>query len=710
MATKPQGGLPASVTKAKPVYGQTTEEDDDVDAAMRRVMDAYTARQNRGYDPGLMAIAQGLLSSKGNFGEAAGMAAKNYQDVQGQLRQEDLETAQAGLQLTQAKRDQALVRRRMAGTDEMLSGSGAIKNAPVDPDAPVDPNALSQPASGKPNKITPQAIAAHIRKFGPTPESDAAIRLLQIEDARYKIVDGVLYHTGDLTATRLTPIGLPESGLDPKDTTTIAGTFPMDSRDRLLYSKIASIGGEEIAAKFMDDYQQRGGVAPDWAVRFYNTELTRKEPPPEQLVTALRDLAGKTNALKNASPDDVKNFRPTAIQTRILTALSRITAAQGNVENLNAFEQQVLAAAQGLMKKDVPAPAAPVAAAAPAPEVKSAPPVAAAPAVKAAAPAPAAPAPAAPAPAAPAAAPAAAAPAADALPPKPVLKAYPAPPTGVVSTQQKAAYDNSVKAIEEENKAIMKDYELRYGTAAANAARPLELEQEKKRALQAAEVASQIEGKKDFIQRRKDADDTITIANIFRRFAEDPKAKDMTGILNNDKISSGIATLIKDGIGAGDFRIGVPEIENVMRNAGLNAAQQAKFRTFLMYTAQMQLQQTKYMKGAVSNYEQQLMGSAGINAQDTPATIRMKADLLIRRAQFDRRAAKAFKNSKMTSEDFIDSDEYNQMRDKYNEDLADLASGSKVLVTPPKAAEVSPSPGFIRDPITKVMRKKRPGE
>ena len=241
----------------------------------------------------------------------------------------------------------------------------------------------------------------------------------------------------------------------------------------------------------------------------------------------------------------------------------------------------------------------------------------------------------------------------------------------------------------------------------------MELEQEKKKSMQAADVAQEIEGRKDFNQRRKDADETITTANIFRRFAADPKAKDMFGILSNDKISSGIATLIKDGFGAKDFRIGVPEIENVMRNANLNAESQAKYRTFLMYVAQMQLQQTKYMKGSVSNYEQQLMGSAGINAQDTPESIRMKADLLTRRAQFDRRASKAFKESKMTSEEFIDSDKYNEMRDKYNEDLAELATGSKILVAPPKAnaaGTTEPSPGFIRDPVTKVIRKKREGE
>jgi hypothetical protein len=247
----------------------------------------------------------------------------------------------------------------------------------------------------------------------------------------------------------------------------------------------------------------------------------------------------------------------------------------------------------------------------------------------------------------------------------------------------------------------------------------LELELDKQKKMQGAEVESEIEARKDFSQRRKDADETITSANVFRRFASDPKAKDMFGILSNDKISSGIATLIQGGVGTTNFRVGVPEIENVMRNADLKPAEQAKYRTFLMYVAQMQLAQTKYMKGSVSNYEQQLMGSAGINGQDTPESIRIKADLLTRRAQFDRRAAKAFRESKMTANEFIESDKYNEMRDAYNTDLAELASGSKVLVSPtkpasapaaPAAGGTQPSPGFIRDPVTGVIRKKKAGE
>jgi hypothetical protein len=244
----------------------------------------------------------------------------------------------------------------------------------------------------------------------------------------------------------------------------------------------------------------------------------------------------------------------------------------------------------------------------------------------------------------------------------------------------------------------------------------LELDLEKKKKMQAAQVESEIEARKDFNQRKKDADETITTANVFRKFAEDPNAKAMFGILNNDKISSGVATLVRDGIGLPGFTVGTKAIEDVMRNAGLNAADQAKYRTFLMYATQMQLQQSKYMKGAVSDFEQRLMANAGITGQDTPESIRMKADLMTRRAQFDRRVAKAFKDSKMTADEFIDSDRYMEMRDKYNEDLAELSSGSKILApAPTKPAAPStggaePSKDFIRDKDTGVIRKKRAGE
>jgi hypothetical protein len=214
----------------------------------------------------------------------------------------------------------------------------------------------------------------------------------------------------------------------------------------------------------------------------------------------------------------------------------------------------------------------------------------------------------------------------------------------------------------------------------------LALEQERTKALEAQKTAQEVEDRKNFAQRFRDADETITTANMFREFASRPDAKKMFGILNNDKISSGIATLVRGGIGIPGFTAGTKDIEDIMRNAGLNDQQQAQYRTFLMLAAQQQLQQTKYMKGSVSDFEQRLMASAGINAQDTPDTIRIKADIMTRRAQFDRRVNKAFKSSKMTADQFLNSSQYDEMRDEYNKELAKISVGELQFAPKPSAA------------------------
>lgn len=207
-----------------------------------------------------------------------------------------------------------------------------------------------------------------------------------------------------------------------------------------------------------------------------------------------------------------------------------------------------------------------------------------------------------------------------------------------------------------------------------------------------AEAAEEIENRKDFNQRSKDSSETLATANVMRRFTEDKNFKNMTGILNNDKVFSGIAKLVQDGIGGRNFTIGIPAIEDVMRNAKLTPDQQATYRTFLMYTAQMQLNAEKAMKGSTTERERLILGNANISPQDTAETVRRKADLLTAKAQFDRQAARAFKSSKMTAKDFLDSDQYLGMYDKYYEDISSIAVGLKAYQGPTAApAATSPS-------------------
>ena len=209
--------------------------------------------------------------------------------------------------------------------------------------------------------------------------------------------------------------------------------------------------------------------------------------------------------------------------------------------------------------------------------------------------------------------------------------------------------------------------------------------EEREKAISAADTAEEVESRKNFAQRGKNANDTLATANTIRNFTKDPNFSKMTGILSNDKISSGIALLIRDGIGGTGFSIGVPAIEEVMRNAGLNKEDQAKYRVFLMNTAQMQLDAEKSMKGSTTERERLILGNSKISPQDTAEAVRMKADLLTAKAQFDKRAYRAFKSSKMTAEEFLDSPEYEKMHVKLMEDLASLSVGLTQLAAPTAA-------------------------
>lgn len=208
------------------------------------------------------------------------------------------------------------------------------------------------------------------------------------------------------------------------------------------------------------------------------------------------------------------------------------------------------------------------------------------------------------------------------------------------------------------------------------------LEQERAKALQTAEVESEIKNRSEITDAAKKAREITATANILRRFSDSPNFSKMTGILNNKEISSGLAMLVRDGIGGKSISIGIPAIEDVMRNARLTPAEQAQYRIFLMYTAQMNLAAENSMKGSTTERERLILGNATISNQDTRETVRTKADLLNLKAQFDKRVANAFENSKMTPKEFFRSDKFDTMYSTYLENLEEVAVGAKML--PPR--------------------------
>ena len=195
--------------------------------------------------------------------------------------------------------------------------------------------------------------------------------------------------------------------------------------------------------------------------------------------------------------------------------------------------------------------------------------------------------------------------------------------------------------------------------------------------------------RKVIVDNADEADNAIELAQQFRAFSNDPDAKLYQGILSNDKTMSAIIKLAQSGIGVPGFSIGIPEIETVVKNLGLKGEAQAKAQVYAMLLAQMQLSKTKFMKGAVSNYEQGLMGRAGVSSDDTPDSVRSKADLLERRATFDKDIARLYQKVGGDVSDFKQTDDYKKLKDQYIEDLKGLALGLKRIpsITPGKPTE-----------------------
>lgn len=210
----------------------------------------------------------------------------------------------------------------------------------------------------------------------------------------------------------------------------------------------------------------------------------------------------------------------------------------------------------------------------------------------------------------------------------------------------------------------------------------IEIRQAQEKARAEAEVKKEIESRDEISANAKRARDITATANVLRRMADAPDFDKMTGILSNDKWTSAMALLAREGIGGRNISIGIPGIEDAMRNARLNPDQQARFRTYLMYTAQMNLAAENTMKGQTTERERQILGNATISTQDTKETVRIKADLLNIKAQFDKRVANAFEDSKMTPREFFRSEAYETMYKTYIARLEQVATGEMML--PPR--------------------------
>jgi hypothetical protein len=702
MATpKPQGGLPTSITKAKPMYGEATDADDAVETAMQRVMDAYAKRQERDYDPGLMAIAQGLLSSTGNFGSAAGAAAKNYQDVQAQLKQEEIDTATAELQLSQATRDQALMRKKMqagAGLFGVTSGDGAADEG-VDQDAvsllelyglprKEAIGLLSQGGINPAQKVSGTGFdmgsglkkyAQYVSLYGNDDQAKGFLEALKLQNDRYALQNGMVMEKSSGRLRYAQPEGLPQPGAKDVDLFIGGGTYKVDQRTAMLY-EFANNQGPEVAKEFAAKYLKDGTVPKDIVEKYNAQQSGAKAPaggaeiPPERLDSILTALEMKSTAFLSPTelvgekagqrPTLDKGVKFNPQEAQVMAAMFRIGNAQvnGKEEDLKPFDRQVLAAFRARAKapvslappsdveKAAAAPAA-VKVAAVAPPAPAAPPAAAAVPAKAAAAAvvPAAPpAKAAVSSAAPATAVSSSAAAPSGLKQPAPPKITSVPPLRANASQEEKQSQEAAKAnAEAANSAERERYRIEMEQYNREKNRPADVEAnveeaERKKQNDLALVEEQTFLKSLNTSRQMKTASLRVLDNVIKN----PNA---VGLLSEPGIFNAVGSLVSDGISVGNYTVKLADAETALAKImpGITTKDLQRRAEISKDLAEIELSYTREFltgQGAVTENERKIVRNLGGTVSDSPVVLARRIELLVARAKYNQDKVMAFQD------------------------------------------------------------------
>jgi hypothetical protein len=173
---------------------------------------------------------------------------------------------------------------------------------------------------------------------------------------------------------------------------------------------------------------------------------------------------------------------------------------------------------------------------------------------------------------------------------------------------------------------------------------------------------------------------------------------------------------------------------NILKQQGLSDEQIDTLQMFAQSAAQLNIQFRKTMQGQgqITEKESQLAAELGAMPTDSDVVIRLKSELLIERSKFDDKAYGAWLQYRKTGEsydDFMHSAEYKALKADYSDTLKNIREANADLLkkkpkpatapanpnarppaTPLPSNDPSVPPGYIRDPQTKVIRKKREGE
>jgi hypothetical protein len=228
--------------------GERTEADESLDAAMQRIEALLSQRENKSYNPTLLAIAQGMFapSATGSFGEGLGAAAGNVLKSQEQEQKQNMENAQMRLQLAQAQKEQANL--RTAQQDfARTTGLGAQPQAGA-PGAMGTPGApgAGQPAAQLRPLSEDDVLAFSQRNPTPAGQKLATLMMDSIGSRRKRFAVSANGQIVDLDTS--TVVG----GQQQSEYSTPYGTFPMTPNQ---FTKFEFALGKGFGKEWIDAYR-----------------------------------------------------------------------------------------------------------------------------------------------------------------------------------------------------------------------------------------------------------------------------------------------------------------------------------------------------------------------------------------------------------------------------------------------------------------------
>ena len=220
-------------------------------AALNRMEQALNARQNRFFDPSMLALAQGFLAptQTGGFGESLGFAAKNIREAQVAEEKEERDIAEARLGLAGRGIELERLRQRDREFGKLMGPEtpGAPATGPLSRQQPAGPLSVAPKgfegvqgipvAPPNPNFMTGRQYLGMAR-LDPSIAPTTAIKdASKLEQDRYQVKEGGVQ---DLASGMFYPF--PKGELVERQIFGYEGTYKIDARTAALLDMYAANG------------------------------------------------------------------------------------------------------------------------------------------------------------------------------------------------------------------------------------------------------------------------------------------------------------------------------------------------------------------------------------------------------------------------------------------------------------------------------------